>query len=223
MSLQRHFSVSRDDFWAQHGPKMGPFWSHVDHFLEHFWVFFWHLNLRSLLRRFFVDFWLLFDSPHPQKHRPCRWIRGYLHLLHDRSWDRSWTDFGSILEPKIDPKSVPKRLENVSNFIVDFESHPGPPKINFWANMVPIWPPLGLENVPKWNPNWCPNRSQNGSGEPKWPPDPPGSTFGRFFVDFDWNFVAFWTILIPFWQVFQPLNESWRSLDLRDSRLSIQH
>ena len=46
----------QDDFGAQHGPNLSPCWSHVDHFLVHFWVFFWHLNLRSLLRRFFVDF-----------------------------------------------------------------------------------------------------------------------------------------------------------------------
>ena len=81
------------------------------------------------------------------------------------------TDFGCILETKIDPKSVPTRLRNVSNFIVAlnaFEGHPGPPKINFWANMAPTWPPLGLKIDPKWNPNWCPNRSQNESGEPKW-------------------------------------------------------
>ena len=107
---------------------------------------------------------------------------------------RFLNDFDSILEAKIDPKSVPKRLRNVSNFIVTFEGHPEPPKISFWANMAPTWPPLGFKIDPKWNPNWCPNRSQNGSGEPKWPPDPPGSTFGRFFVDFDWNLVDSWSI-----------------------------
>ena len=191
----------------------------LDNFSEYFGLLFWHLNIRSFLRRFLIDF----RPPASSKTPPCQCFWGFLHLLHDRSWNRSWTNFGSILEFQIDPKSVPKRLENVSNFIVNFESHPGPPKINFWANMVPTWPPLGFKNDPKWSPNWCPNRSQNGSGKPKWPPDPPGSTFGRFFVDFDWNFVDVWTILIRFWQVFQPLNESWRSLDLRDSRLSIQH
>ena len=129
----------------------------------------------------------MFDHAHLQKHRPCLCFWRFLHLLHDRSWDRSWTDFGSILEFIIETKSVPKRLRKVSNFTVAFDSHPGPPKINFWTNMAPTWPPLGLESDPMWNPNWCPNRSQNGSGEPKWPPDPPGSNFDRFFIDLDWN------------------------------------
>ena len=134
---------------------------------------------------------MIFDHPHLQKHRPCQCFWGFLHLFHDRSWDRSWTDFGSILEPKIDPKSVPKRLENVSNFIVDFESHPGPPKINFWANMAPTWRPLGFKNDPKWSPNWCPNRSQNGSGEPKMAPRPSRVEFKSIFFDFDWFFDDF--------------------------------
>ena len=112
------FALGRvqDDFGAQHGPNLSPCWSHVDHFLVHFWVFFWHLNLRSLLRRFFVAFWSLFDPPDPQKHCPCRWFWGSLHLLHDRSWDRSWTDFGSILDPKIGPKRVPKGVGNHCRF-----------------------------------------------------------------------------------------------------------
>ena len=100
------FFSFQDDFGAQHGPNLVRFWRHVGHFLDHFWVFFWHLNLRSLLRRFFIDFCLLFDSPHPQKHRPCRWFWGSLHLLRDRSWDRSWIDFGSILDPQIIVKCV---------------------------------------------------------------------------------------------------------------------
>ena len=191
----------------------------LDHFSDMFGLLFWHLNIRSFLRRCFNDF----RPPASSKTPPCRCFWGFLHLLHDRSWDRSWTDFGSILEPKIDPKSDPKRLENVSNFIVDFESHPGPPKINFWTNMAQTWPPLGLKIDPKWSPNWCPNRSQNGSGEPKMRPRPSRIEFWSIFGWFWLNFLDFWSILIPFWQVFQPLNESWRSLDLRDSRLSIQH
>ena len=55
------FALGRlqDGFGAQHGPNLNPCWSHVGHFLGHFWVSFWHLNLRSPLRRFFVDFWSL--------------------------------------------------------------------------------------------------------------------------------------------------------------------
>ena len=137
--------VSKTILEPKHGPNLSPCWSHVDNFLEHFWVFFWHLNLRSLLKLFFVDFWSLFDSPHPQKHRPCRWFWGSLHLLRDRSWDRSWIDFGSILDPQIALKSTPNRFRTVSNLMLIFERHPGPPKINFSTNMTPTWSQLGLQ------------------------------------------------------------------------------
>ena len=170
----------------------------LDHFSDMFGLLFWHLSMRSFLKLF----WLIFDHPHPQKHCPCQCFWRFLHLLHDRSWNRSWTDFGSILESKIDSKSCPKRLENVSNFIVDFESHPGPPKINFWANITPTWPSLGLKIEPKWNPNFYPNRSQNGSREPKWLPDPPGSNLGwfvgRFWLKFCRLLIDFDSILTGF-------------------------
>ena len=37
----------------------------------------------------------------PQKHYKSRWFLTFLHLLHDRSWDRFRTNSGSILDPKI--------------------------------------------------------------------------------------------------------------------------
>ena len=127
----------------QHGPNLSPCWSHFVHFLGHFWVFFWHINLRSISRRVFVDFWWLFDAPDPQKHSPCRWIWGYLHMLHDRSWNRSWTDFNSILDPKIAPKSVPRGSRKVLEIMVVFACLREPPKIDFLANMDPTWTQLG--------------------------------------------------------------------------------
>ena len=177
------FALGRvqDDFGAQHGPNLSPCWSHVGHFLGHFWVFFWHLNLRSLLRRFFVDFWSLFDSPDPQKHRPCRWFWRSLHLLHDRSWDRSWTDFGSILDPKIVPKSVPRGSRKVLEIMVVFACLREPPKIDFLANMAP-------QTVPSWSQNWTKIGPKTVS-EAKSAPEP---ILGRFLIDFDKFWVDFW-------------------------------
>ena len=184
MFLDVFFGVAlgrvQDDFGAQHGPNLSPCWSHVYHFLVHIWVFFWHLNLRSLLKRFFVDFWSLFDSPDPQKHCPCWWFWGSLHLLHDRSWDRSWTDFGSILDTQIVPKSVPRGSRKVLEILVDFECLQDPPRINFWPTWSQHDSILPPKTAPSWSQNWTKIGSKTASGAKS----APEQILGRFWSDF---------------------------------------
>ena len=143
----------QDDCWLQLSPRLGRFWVHLGHFFDHFWVLPWPLHLRSLLHTILIDFWSMFKPSDLQKHSPCRWFWGSLHLLHDRSWDRSWTDFGSILDPKIVPKSVPRGSGRVLEIMVVFACLRELPKIDFWANMAPTWPPrrpqVGAKTEPK--------------------------------------------------------------------------
>ena len=60
MFLDVFFGVAlgrvQDDFGAQHGPNLSPCWSHVDHFLGHFWVLLWHLHFRCDFDRFLIHF-----------------------------------------------------------------------------------------------------------------------------------------------------------------------
>ena len=46
----------QDDFGAQHGPILNPFWNHVGHVLGHFWVLRWHLHFRCDFDRFLINF-----------------------------------------------------------------------------------------------------------------------------------------------------------------------
>ena len=108
----------------------------------------------------------------------------FLHLLHDRSWDRSLTDLGSILVPKIVPKSDPKRFRKVSKFLVVFDRPPGPPKINFLANTAPTWPQLGPQDGPKLGLKWRQNRTKNGIGSEGGPWTDFGPILDQFGTDF---------------------------------------
>ena len=104
------------------------------------------------------------------------WI--FWRLLHDRPWDRPLTDFGSNFDSQTGPKSILERFWNVSNFIIAFECHPGPPRIDLWTNMAPAWP----SNRPQVGLKKCQNQSKNGSGEPKWPSDPSKIEFWLIFA-----------------------------------------
>ena len=54
-----------------------------------------------------MRFWSIFDPPDGKKYAKtigiCVSKQGRVFLCHDRSWDRFWTNFGSILAPKIRP------------------------------------------------------------------------------------------------------------------------
>ena len=132
----------------------------------------------------------------------CFWR--FLHLLHDRSWDRSLTDLGSILVPKIVPKSDPKRFRKVSKFLVVFDRPPGPPKIDFW----PTWPQHGSNLAPTWPPRWAQVGPQAGSKSvqkrprgPNWPRNRFGDDFLTIFDRFS---IAFWLILDCFLMLLGP-------------------
>ena len=78
-------------------------------------------------------------------------------------------DFGLQVGAQNRPKSIPRAIWNVINFLMDL-------KIDFWSDLVPSWPPT----PPKMKPSWLQNRCKLGC----W--------FESCFVmDFGWIFIDF--------------------------------
>ena len=94
------------------------------------------------------------------------------------------TDFGSILDPKIVPKSVPRGSRKVLEIMVVFACLREPPKIYCSANMAPTWTQLGSQDGPKLEPKLNKNRSENGLGSQVGPGTDFGTIWDRFLVDF---------------------------------------
>ena len=136
-----------------------------------------------------------------------------------RSWGQFWTDFGSILDPKIVWKSVPGALLKLLRIMFVFCCFPDPQKINFLSNMAPTWPDFGPQDGPKLGPKWTQNQPKNGlRGEIS-----SGTDFGpildRSWTDFDRFWDDFWSILgrcwIDFWLNFDRIEEdSWSIVKL---------
>ena len=106
-------------------------------------------------------------------------------MLHDRSRDRSWTNFGSILGPKSDqigpkrvPKSIKKMIEKHVEFGIDFLTIFG----QFW---LPTWGAQGVQRIR------VPGSSR--LPEPLWAPSK---------LDFLSILIDFWSILGRFWDDF---------------------
>ena len=72
--------------------------------------------------------------------------------------------FGSILGSQIVPKSVPRGSRKVLKIIACFDSLLGLPRIDFVANMAPMWPQLRTQDGPKFGPKCDPNQSKNNLG-----------------------------------------------------------
>ena len=79
-----------------------------------------------------------------------QWNRRCAAFSLDRSWDRFWIDFGSIFNPKLGPKSLPRKPRRVLKIIVVFDCLLEPSKINFSSSMDRFCPP-------KMAPSWVQN------------------------------------------------------------------
>ena len=103
--------------WLQNRPKIAP---KIDLFVDPFFD--------KLLIWFWIDFWSIWDLPGNEKCAKtigfCGSKRGCVFLCYDRSWDRFWIDFwsllGSFLERFWDPNSIPKAIQNLIDFWMDF-------------------------------------------------------------------------------------------------------
>ena len=140
----------------------------------------------------------------------------FLHLLHDRSWDRFWTNFGSILDPKIwlnrpqEGSKINQKNDREICWIWD----------RFFDDFGSILAPnLG---APGGSANWVfgVKSAPGATLEPKWPPGPIqarflvdlarlwvdfGSTLGRFWIDFG-------SILVRCWSIFGCKCHGWPGL-----------
>ena len=97
----------QERFQGQHSPNLGPFWGSC-------WTLFGTFLRAALASSFkivfmtiFGRFWTLRKS---KKHWKTNGFLTFLLFLLLRSWDRFWTDFGSILGPKIDQKWIQKAI-----------------------------------------------------------------------------------------------------------------
>ena len=66
-----------------------------------------------------------------------------------------WGGFGRQVGAQNRPKSIPRAIWNVINFLMDL-------KIDFWSDLVPTWPHLDPQNPPKMEPSWLQNRCKLG-------------------------------------------------------------
>ena len=144
----------QDDFWPQLGSILNRFRLYLGHFLVNFSVLLWLLHVRSNSATIWADFSSIFDPWRAKNHWKINGFLTFLHLLHDRSWNLSWTDFGSILGSQIGLKLIPNRFWTASNFSVVSERPPGPSKNRFLR-----------QHGPKLTPTWPPKRPQMGSRE----------------------------------------------------------
>ena len=96
-------------------PNMTPTWTKfgamLDHFSDIFGLLFWHLNIRSFLRRFLIDF----RPPASSKTPPLPvflkiFAFASLSLLRP-ILDRFWLHFGTQNRFKIGPETVRKRIK----------------------------------------------------------------------------------------------------------------
>ena len=102
------------------------------------------------------------------------------------------TDFGSILDTKIAPKSVPRGSRMALEIMVVFEGLQDPLKSIFQPTWPQHVPNLAPNMPPSLGPKWCRNRSRRPMGPhgPPWNPSEP--SLDRFWVDFWLFFVACW-------------------------------
>ena len=131
-----------------------------------------------------------------QKLIKTNWFLWFLNFLHDRSWDRFWINFGSILPPKIRPnrsqerskvdqKSDRKTCWVWDRFLNDFWSFLGPNGGSFShrANLKNHKnPSLGLKMWPK-PPGRAPRHPKYSKIMKKW---------GERLPFFQENFVIIW-------------------------------
>ena len=86
--------------------------------------------------RFGIDFWWLLDG----------FWGGFGRILAPRG--RVLGDFGLQVGAQNRPKSIPRAIWNVINFLMDL-------KIDFWSDLVPSWTPKPSKNEVSWLPNRC--------------------------------------------------------------------
>ena len=132
------------DFGAQHGPNLGPFWSHVGYFLGPFWVLLWHLHSRCDFDRFLIDF----RPPRTPKNIEKPMVFWRFLLFCSLALE---TDSGPILGWFWIPKSTQNRQK------ID-------PKFNKFLDHFFdwFWSPLGVDLIRFWGPKWSQNWSRIG-------------------------------------------------------------
>ena len=113
--------------------------------------------------------------------------------------DRFWDDFGTKNRPKVDPKRVPKGVENHVRFLVpsrpsknQFSGQHAPNMVRFWP---PRWPQVGSQMGSKSVQNRA--RKRNWLRNRFW--DDFGTILGRFWVHVWLIFGSFWLRLGCFW------------------------
>ena len=109
-------------------------------------------------------------------------------MCHDRSRDCLWNDFGSILVPKILPKSVPRGTLKLFKIIAVFHCFLDRQKIDFLIHMAPTWPHFGPQAGSKLGPKWDRIRRHFGKIRPSMGvPGSPGLSWPRPFSSFAFN------------------------------------
>ena len=132
-------------------------------------------------------------------------FKTFLHLLHDRSWDRFWTNFGSILDPKIwlnrpqEGSKINQKSDREICWIWDrfFD--------DFWSILAPnLGGPRGS--------SWLVFGVKSAPGATLEPECPPGPTQARFLADLGRFGVDFGSILGRCWSIFGCNCHGWPGL-----------
>ena len=124
MGFRHRFSSLLEWFWL-------PTWAYVGSFLVQFSVLSWGLNLKSILYRFFIDFW-------PPWHLE-NWTPAYTRIKFS-SFYSSYLKlpfglrFGTQNLSKIEPKMLPNPSRYGVEFLINLD-------VDFDRNLAPTWAP----------------------------------------------------------------------------------
>ena len=148
-----------------------------------------------------MRFWLIVDRSSITRildfieNSQCNWRCAAFSL--DRSWIRFCIDLGSLADPKIVPKSLPRGSRRVLKIIVVFDCLLEPSKINLLANMAPTWPDFAPQDGSKLGLKSVQNRFRSRLRFGSWFWTEFGPMLDRFWTDFGPILDRFWTDFGP--------------------------